>query len=138
MQEEIDYEDNQDDSDDQCFYHVVDGSKKEVVGTHHLHKFQPSRQVLLHLVHLGGDGSIYLCGVTTRYLKDKECHTRNTIYFAVIGIRFASQFHFCNVFQPEHRTVFVGAHYNVTELAHFLQTATILHGVLEYVVRVFT
>ena len=74
LQEEIDHEDDQNDGDNQRLHHVVYGSEKEVIGTHHRDELRSCGQILLHPLYLRSDFFVDSGSIGTSCL---EYHIKN-------------------------------------------------------------
>ena len=137
LQEEIDHEDDQNDGNNQRLHHIVYGSEKEVIGTHHRDELRSFRQILLHPLYLRSDffvdsGSIGTCRL--------EYHIKNgrlTVHLTAETIRHRTQFHLCHILQAKYRTVFPRTDNRVPEFFHAFEASAIFHRKLENILRAF-
>ena len=135
LQEEIDHEDDQNDGDNQRLHHVVYGSEKEVIGTHHRDELRSCRQILLHPLYLRSDFFVDSGSIGTGCLEYHIKNGRLTVHFTAETIRHRTQLHLCHILQAKYGTVFPRTDNRVPEFFHAFEASAIFHCKLENILR---
>ena len=138
LQEEVNHQDHQHDSQYQGKYHLFDRSIEEVVHRHHRvyhqtlwHDFTGFFNQSINIVH-------YLGCIGTGNLENHHFHSRMTVGSRFIAIGFNAQFNVGNVFQSKHFPIRQCLNNHLTEFFRCLLTPCILHDVFVGRTRAFT
>jgi len=138
MQEEIHHENHEYDRDDQSLHHIVDRGEQEVVGALKLDEFKSGGKFLRQFLDFRAHRRVHLGGVASGNLEHHHRDSRLSVYLSVEAVGLTAELDFSDVLEPEHRAVGVGPNHYILELRHALQTAAVLHRVLEHVARILS
>ena len=138
LQEEVNHQDHQDDSQYQGKNHLFDRSIEEIVHRHHRVYHQTLRHGFTRFFYQGINIVHYLGRIGTGNLENHHFHSRMPVCGRFITIRFNAQFDVGNVFQTKHFPIRQCLNNHLAEFLGCLLTSGILHDVFVGRTRTFT